>query len=133
MTAGQLFVCFVNRLTDSVTIFTKLFTDEELLVAKKKAQGTFVHSVLQNEGRCWTEFYRYVKRRKGNRENIPAIKDHKGTLFADPLENANSLNSYYAKVVTRKFNQHNQVNTSQLILVLTVTNSRTFQYLLQTH
>jgi len=41
---------------------------KEFLVAKKKAQETFLLSVLQNEGRCWTEFYRYVKRSKGNRE-----------------------------------------------------------------
>ena len=49
---------------------------KELLVVTKKAQGTFLRSVLQNEGRCWTWFYTYVKRRTGNRENIPAIKDH---------------------------------------------------------
>jgi len=42
---------------------------KELLVAKKKAQETFLRSVLQNEGRCWTEFYEYVKQSKGNREN----------------------------------------------------------------
>jgi hypothetical protein len=48
----------------------------ELLVAKKEAQETFLHSVLPNDGRCWTEFCKYVKRRKGNRENIPAISDH---------------------------------------------------------
>jgi hypothetical protein len=34
----------------------------ELLVAKKKAQETFLRAVLQNEGRCWTEFYKYVGR-----------------------------------------------------------------------
>jgi len=34
---------------------------KELLVVTKKAQETFLHSVLQNEGRCWTEFYKYVK------------------------------------------------------------------------
>jgi hypothetical protein len=49
---------------------------KELLVAKKKAQETFLCSVLQNEGNCGTEFYKYVKRRKGNRENSQAIKDH---------------------------------------------------------
>jgi len=37
---------------------------KELLVAKKKSQETFLRSVLQNESRCWTEFYKYVKRRK---------------------------------------------------------------------
>jgi len=56
------------------------------LVTKKKAQETFLCSVLQNGGRCWTEFCKYVKRRKGNKENIPAIKDHNGKLITDPLE-----------------------------------------------
>ena len=71
---------------------------KELLVAKKKVQETFVTSVLQNEGRCWTEFYRYVKHREGNRENVPAIRDQNGKLFTDPKEKANSLNSYNASV-----------------------------------
>jgi hypothetical protein len=39
---------------------------KELLLAKKKAQETFLRSILQNVGRCWTEFYKYVKRRRGN-------------------------------------------------------------------
>ena len=69
---------------------------KELLVAKKKAQETFLSSVLQNEGKCWTEFYKYVRRRKGNTENIPAIKGHNGTLITDLSEKANSLNFYYA-------------------------------------
>ena len=49
---------------------------KQLLVAKKKAQETFLRSALQNEGRGWTDFYKYFKRCKGNRENIPAIKNH---------------------------------------------------------
>ena len=71
---------------------------KELLVAKKKAQETFLSSVLHNEGRCWTVFYKYVRRRKGNRGNIPAIKDHNGTFISDLLEKANSLNFYYASI-----------------------------------
>ena len=51
---------------------------KELLVTKKKVQKTFL--------------------RKGNRENIPAIKDHKGKLITDPLEKADSLNSYYTSL-----------------------------------
>ena len=73
---------------------------KDLLVAKKKAQETFLRSVLQNEGRCWTEFYKYVKRRKGSRESIPAIKDQSGKLITDPTEKANSLNSYYASLLS---------------------------------
>jgi len=34
---------------------------KELLVAKEKAQETFLYLVLQNEGICWPEFYKYVK------------------------------------------------------------------------
>jgi len=41
---------------------------KELLVAKKEAQETFSHLVLQNEGRYWIEFYKYVKCCKGNRK-----------------------------------------------------------------
>jgi hypothetical protein len=32
-------------------------------------QETFLRTVLNNEGNCWTEFYKYVKRRKENKEN----------------------------------------------------------------
>jgi len=39
-----------------------------------------------------------VKRRKGNTEIIPAIKDHNGTIITDTTEKANNLNSYYASV-----------------------------------
>jgi len=71
---------------------------KDLLVAKKKAQETFLHSVLGNEGRCWTDFYKYVKRRKGNRESILVIKAQNGKLVTDPVEKADSLNSYYASL-----------------------------------
>ena len=55
-------------------------------------------SVLGNEGNCWSEFYKYVQRRKGNRDIIPAIKDHHGTIITDTTEKASILNSYYASV-----------------------------------
>lgn len=76
---------------------------------KRKTQDTFLCSVLQNKGRHWTEFYKYVKLHKGNRENILAIKDNNGKLITDPTEKSNSLNSYYvstsvANVINHKFN-----------------------------
>jgi hypothetical protein len=84
----------------------------ELLVGKIKAQETVLLSVLQNEGRCWTEYYKHVKRHKGNRDSIPAIKDNNDKLLTDPIEKANSLNLIIhmysvAKAVIRKLNQHN--------------------------
>jgi Ribonuclease G/E len=51
---------------------------KQLLLVKQNAQETFLRTVLKNEGNCWTEFYKYGKRRKGNRENIPAIKEISG-------------------------------------------------------
>jgi len=40
-------------------------------------------SVLNNEGKCWAGFYKYLKRRKGNRENIPAVKVCNSILVTD--------------------------------------------------
>ena len=77
---------------------------KQLLVAKKKAHETFSCLVIQNEGRCWIEFFKYVKWQKGNRENIPAIKNHKGKLITDPIEKTNSLNSYYVSLFSCKRN-----------------------------
>jgi hypothetical protein len=57
-----------------------------------------LRSVLRNEGNCWSEFYKYVKRRKGSRKIIRAIKDHNETIIMDSTEKANILNSYYASV-----------------------------------
>ena len=55
---------------------------KEMLAEKKTAQETFLRSVLRNEGNCWSEICKYVKRRKGNRAIVPAIKttteDHYG-------------------------------------------------------
>jgi len=49
------------------------------LLAAKKTAYTAVST--RNEGNCWSVFYKYVKRRKGNREIIPAIKNHSGTII----------------------------------------------------
>jgi hypothetical protein len=62
------------------------------LRADKKMPRRHFRSVLQSEGKCWTEFCKYVKRRKGNREKIPAIKDCNGRPITDSIEKANSLN-----------------------------------------
>jgi hypothetical protein len=71
---------------------------KKLLTAKRNAQETFLSSVLQNEGKFWSEFYRFVNRHKGNNENIPAMKDCNGGQITDPVDKANNLNNYYASV-----------------------------------
>ena len=59
---------------------------QKLLSAKRNAQETFLRSLLQNEGNSWAGFYRYVKRRKGNREVTPMIRDCNGGHITDPVE-----------------------------------------------
>jgi hypothetical protein len=66
------------------------------LLLAKNAQEKFLRSILENEGKHWTEFYKYVKRRKGNRENILAMKDGNGRLITDSIEKAKSFNFYYS-------------------------------------
>jgi hypothetical protein len=72
---------------------------KKLLTTKRNAQETFLSSVLQNERKSWSGFYRFVNRRKGNRVNIPTFKDCNGGLITDPVVKANNLNNYYASVV----------------------------------
>ena len=56
---------------------------KQLLAAKKSAQEAFLKTILSKERKCWSEFYKYVRRRKGNRKNIPTIKDCNGRIIAD--------------------------------------------------
>jgi len=77
---------------------------KELLAAKKTAHETFFRSVLRNEGNCWSEFYKYVKKRKGNREIIPAIKDRNRTIIMGTNERANILNSYFPSIFCCVYN-----------------------------
>jgi hypothetical protein len=68
---------------------------------------------IKVECKCWPEFYKYVKRRKGYRENIPAIKDCNGRHIIDLIQRANSLNYYYSSVFSSKGNiQHIQCANS---------------------
>jgi ABC-type Na+ transport system ATPase subunit NatA len=46
--------------------------------------------MLKNEGKSWTEFYKYVKWSKGNREDIAVVKDGNGQLITDLTEKVNS-------------------------------------------
>jgi len=59
---------------------------EQLLAGKKSAQEAFLKSILSKEGKCWSDFNKYVKRRKGNKENIPAIKSCNGRIITDVTE-----------------------------------------------
>jgi hypothetical protein len=58
---------------------------KELLTAKRNAQEKFLSSVLQNEGKSWSEFYRFVNRHKGTWENMPAIMYCNGGLVTNSV------------------------------------------------
>jgi hypothetical protein len=57
-----------------------------------------LRSVLQNEGKSWSENYRFVKGRKVNTENILPIQDCNGRKITDSVVKANVLNKYYTSV-----------------------------------
>jgi hypothetical protein len=88
----------LKKIRTAVTRGTET-TIEAVALGQINAQETFLRSILKNEGKCWTEFYKYVKRRKVNRENIPAIKDGNGRLSTDSIEQANYLNFYYSSSI----------------------------------
>jgi len=71
---------------------------KQLFAAKKSPQEAFLKSLLSKEDKCWSDFYKYVKRRKGNKENIPAIKGCNGRIITDAIEKANTFNFYYSTV-----------------------------------
>ena len=73
---------------------------KKMLTAKRNTQEIFLSSVLQSEGKSWSEFYRFVNRPKGKRENIPATKDCNGGLITVSVVKANVLNNYYASVLS---------------------------------
>jgi hypothetical protein len=77
---------------------------KQLLAAKKSAQEAFLKSIPSKEGKCWSDFYKYVKRRKGNKENIPAIKDCNGRNITDAIEKPNAFNFYYSTVFSSEGN-----------------------------
>jgi hypothetical protein len=64
----------------------------------QKITGDTFKVCTKNEGKCWTDFCKYVKRSKGNRVNISAIKDGNGWLITDSTVKATTLNFYYSSV-----------------------------------
>jgi len=67
--------------TENLEQFSK-----QLLVAKKSAQEAFLKSIISKEGKCWSDSYKYIKRRKINKENIPATKDSNGPIITDAID-----------------------------------------------
>jgi hypothetical protein len=78
------------------------------LFATSALEEAFLKSILSKEGKCWTDFYKYVhvKRRKGNKENIPAIKDCNGRIITDAIDKVNTFISYYLTVFSNEGNIH---------------------------
>jgi len=94
-----------NRIKLGVNCTEKLKQlSKQLLAAKKSAQEAFLKSILSKEGKCWSDFYKYVKRRKGNKINIPAIKDCNGRIITDAIGKTNMFNSYYSTVFSSEGN-----------------------------
>jgi len=76
---------------------------KQLFATKKSAQEAFLKSILSKEGKCWSDFYKYVKKRKGNRENIPDIKDCKGRIITDAIKKPIRLTSLFDSIQQRGY------------------------------
>ena len=50
-----------NRRKLGVHCTEKLKLSKQLLAAKKSEQEAFLKSILSKEGKCWSDFYKYVK------------------------------------------------------------------------
>jgi len=61
-------------------------------------------SILSNTKQCWSGFYKCVKRRKGNKENIPSVRDCNGRIITNAIEKVNTFNSYYWTVFSSEGN-----------------------------
>ena len=71
---------------------------KQLLAAKKSAQEAFLKSILSKEDKCWSDFYKYVKRCKGFRE----ILTPSSTLTDGSLQTRYEL-PIHLTVITRKY------------------------------
>jgi hypothetical protein len=71
--------------------------------------------VLKYEGKCWTEFYKYVKRHKGDKEDMTVIKDDNGLLITDSIEKANYVSFYCSSVFSseRRISQTQCANSCE--------------------
>jgi len=94
---------------------------KELLAVEKKAQKTFLRSVLQNECTCCTEFHKYIndimETETTFRRSSPIIARslHIQQKRPNPSTLIGRLYSV-ANVIIGKFNQQNQANRSTLVL-----------------
>jgi hypothetical protein len=62
-----------------------------------------------------------VKRRKGNRELIPAIKDHNGTIITDTADKAHILNPHYSSpfCFDRNIPEIKLANSGEIFIIYT--------------
>ena len=87
-----------------VCLFCATSSSVALPYFSTSAQEAFLKSILSKEGKCWSDFFKCVKRRKGNRENTPAIKDCNGRIITDAIEKSNTFNFYYSTVFSNEGN-----------------------------
>ncbi len=65
---------------------------------KKIVQEAYLKNILDGKGNNWTGFYKYVRRRKGNKEDIPVIRENGNTLITDNRAKADAFNKYFSSV-----------------------------------
>ncbi len=71
---------------------------KELEREKKIAPEAYLKNILDGQGNNWTGFHKYVRRRNGNKEDIPVIRENGNTLITDNRAKADAFNKYFSSV-----------------------------------
>ncbi len=84
-----------KRSSEHINIFRN--RSKELERKKKIVQEAYLKNILDGKGNNWT-FYKYVRRRKGNKEDVPVIRENGSTLITDNRAKVDAFNKYFSSV-----------------------------------
>lgn len=73
----------------------------ELVLKKKAAHDSYMQNLFGSDGNGWKNFYRYVRRRKGNSNDLSMIMSSDGKIYTDKQAIANELNVWYGSVFNK--------------------------------
>ncbi|KAJ4451854.1 hypothetical protein ANN_03332 [Periplaneta americana] len=69
---------------------------------KKKAEANYLQNLLQEGENNWGRFYNYMRRRRGNRESIPVLRDANDQIITGDKQKADLLNSKCISIFNKK-------------------------------
>ena len=91
-----------NKRRDSYMHMQKFkLLSKELININKAAHENYMLNLLGGSGDGWKKSYAYVRRRKGNSNDLAMIMSGDGRLITEKQEIANELNTWYGSVFNK--------------------------------